>query len=204
MLITGIDKAKNSICKANCGYVLGHINIFQPMNWIFVQSSKVFPIDYVLFLLLVMFLFCASVVGLATVGIRFLWITLFKIRKGHTAPQALLVATVMLVLIVLAINYSVAMVVAPQYSTWGSQTFCDRPARHPGEQPDCSKHASAIKKCTETTDNPVARDVCTPSVVSTFINRVTVNFSFFGVIDFWAQFFFLGKWSLHQGPASIR
>jgi len=27
--------------------------------------------------------------------------------------------------------------------------------------------------------------------VSTFINRVTVNFAFFGVVDFWAQFFFL-------------
>lgn len=28
MLITGIDKAKNSICKQRCGYVLGNINIF--------------------------------------------------------------------------------------------------------------------------------------------------------------------------------
>jgi LMBR1 domain-containing protein 1 len=24
MLITGIDKAKNSVCKAGCGYLLGH------------------------------------------------------------------------------------------------------------------------------------------------------------------------------------
>src|ERR1700761_8416989 len=43
MLITGVDKAKNSICGVKCGYVLGHINIFQPINWIFVVSSKVFP-----------------------------------------------------------------------------------------------------------------------------------------------------------------
>lgn len=193
MLITGIDKAKNSICKVNCGYVLGHINIFQPLNWIFVKSSKVFPIDYVIFLLLVLFLFSASVVGLAAVGIRFLWIILFRIRKGHTSPQALLMATVMLTLIVLAINYSVAMMVAPQYATFGPQTYCDRPARHPGEQPDCTHHRNAIRHCTELAENPVAKDVCTPSVVSTFINRVTVNFPFFGVVDFWAQFVFLGK-----------
>ncbi|OCL14376.1 putative lysosomal cobalamin transporter [Glonium stellatum] len=192
MLITGIDKAKNSICKVNCGYVLGHINIFQPLNWIFVKSSKVFPIDYIIFLLLVLFLFSASVVGLATVGIRFLWIILFRIRKGHTSPQALLMATVMLTLIVLAINYSVAMMVAPQYATFGPQTYCDRPARHPGEQPDCTHHRNAIRHCTELAENPVAKDVCTPSVVSTFINRVTVNFPFFGVVDFWAQFAFLG------------
>ncbi|OCK93613.1 uncharacterized protein K441DRAFT_661564 [Cenococcum geophilum 1.58] len=192
MLITGIDKAKNSICKANCGYVLGHINIFQPLNWIFVKSSKVFPIDYIIFLLLVLLLFSASVVGLAAVGIRFLWIILFRIRKGHTSPQALLMATVMLTLIVLAINYSVAMMVAPQYATFGPQTYCDRLARHPGEQPDCTHHRNAIRHCTELAENPVAKDVCTPSVVSTFINRVTVNFPFFGVVDFWAQFVFLG------------
>ncbi|KAF2146969.1 uncharacterized protein K452DRAFT_323994 [Aplosporella prunicola CBS 121167] len=190
MLITGIDKAKNSICKAGCGYILGHINIFQPINWIFVVSAKVFPVDYVLFLLLVFFLFSASVVGVATVGIRFLWITIFRIRKSHTSPQALLMATVLLTLIVLAINYSVAMIIAPQYATFGPQTFCDRPSV-PGIQPDCSNHQSAIRHCTELAENPAAREVCTPSVASTFINRVTVNFPFFGVLDFWAQFAFL-------------
>ncbi|KAF2874978.1 putative lysosomal cobalamin transporter [Massariosphaeria phaeospora] len=192
MLITGIDKAKNSICKAHCGYILGHINIFQPLNWIFVKSSKIFPIDYVLFLLLVLYFFSASVVGIATVGIRFLWITLFKIRKSRSSPQALLMATVMLTLIVLALNYSIAMVVAPQYATFGPQTFCDRAARHPGDQPDCSQDHSKIKPCTELADNPVAKDVCTPTVLSTFINRVTINFPFFGVVLFWAQFAFLG------------
>ncbi|KAH7123813.1 putative lysosomal cobalamin transporter [Dendryphion nanum] len=192
MLITAIDKAKNSICKSHCGYILGHINIFQPINWVFVRSSKVFPIDYVLFLLLVLFFFAASIVGIATIGIRFLWVTIFKIRKGHTSPQALLIATVLLTLIVLATNYSIAMVAAPQYATFGPQTFCDRTPRHPGEHPNCSEHHSAIKPCTELADNPVAKDVCTPSVFSTFINRVTINFPFFGVVLFWAQFAFLG------------
>lgn len=45
--------------------------------------------------------------------------------------------------------------------------------------------------CSEVTDNPAAKDVCTPSVIGTFLDRVTVNFSFFGVVDFWAQFAFL-------------
>ncbi|EUC45196.1 hypothetical protein COCMIDRAFT_26606 [Bipolaris oryzae ATCC 44560] len=192
MLITGIDKAKNSICGAHCGYILGHINIFQPLNWILVKSSKVFPIDYVLFLLLVLFFFSASVVGIATVGIRFLWITIFKIRKGHTSPQALLMATVLLTLIVLAINYSVAMVVAPQYATWGPQTYCDMKTNSLDEQPDCTEHKDLIKPCSELATNPSAQQVCTPSVLSTFINRVTINFPFFGVVLFWAQFAFLG------------
>jgi LMBR1 domain-containing protein 1 len=192
MLITGIDKAKNSICKRHCGYLLAHINIFQPVNWVLVKSAKVFPIDYVIFMAIVMLFFSASILGIATIGIRVLWITIFRIRKAHTSPQALLVATVLLTLMTLAINYSIAMMVAPQYATFGPQTFCDHPPKHPGEQPDCTDHKQHIIPCTESTENPAARNVCTPSVVSTFLNRVTVNFPFFGVVDFWAQFVFLG------------
>ncbi|KAL9078387.1 MAG: hypothetical protein Q9157_002682 [Trypethelium eluteriae] len=192
MLITGIDKAKNSICKTNCGYVLGHINIFQPLNWIFVKTAAVFPIDYVLFLILTLLLFSSSIIGIATIGIRFLWVTLFTIRKGHTSPQALLTATVLLTLIVLALNYSLAMLIAPQYATFGPQTYCDMPVNDETTQPSCKEHPDAIKPCSELASNPAAHNVCTPSVVSTFINRVNVNFPFFGVVDFWAQFAFLG------------
>lgn len=191
MLITGIDKAKNSICKKHCGHLLAHINIFNPVNWVLVQSAKVFPIDYIIFLFITMLFFTASVIGIATIGIRVFWITVFRIRKAHTSPQALLMATVMLTLMTLATNYSIAMLVAPQYATFGPQTFCDHPI-HPGEQPDCSNHKNHIIACTETTKNSAARNVCTPSVASTFLNRVTVNFPFFGEVDFWAQFAFMG------------
>ncbi|KAF1932521.1 putative lysosomal cobalamin transporter [Didymella exigua CBS 183.55] len=196
MLVTGIDKAKNSICGSHCGYILAQINLFQPLNWVLVKSARVFPVDYVLFLLLTLFLFSASVVGIATAGIRFLWLTIFKIRKGHTSPQALLMATVLLTLIVLGINYSVAMVVAPQYATFGPQTYCDLPVNRAGDRPDCSEHREAIKPCSELASNPVAHDVCTPSVLSTFINRVTINFPFFGLVLFWAQFAFLAVYAV--------
>ena len=191
MLITGIDKAANSICKQHCGYILGHINVFQPINWIFVKSAKAFPVDYVLMALLILFFFSSSISGLATIGIRFLWVRIFQIKKGRTAPQALLIATVMLALIILGINYAIAALVAPQYSIYGTQTFCDNPPRHPGDQPDCSKHSDLIKPCSEVEDKAAASTVCTPSVMSTFLNRMTFNWPVFGAIIFWAQFAFL-------------
>jgi LMBR1 domain-containing protein 1 len=193
MLLTSIDKAKNSICKHRCGYILARVNIFNPINWALVQSAKVFPIDYAIFTVLVLLFFCSSVVGIAVVGIRFLWIRIFQIRNGHTSPQALLLATAMLMLIILALNYSISMVVAPQYATFGPQTFCDRaPGLFLGK-PDCSDSKELIKPCSELAKNPAAQQVCTPSVVSTFLNRVTLNYPFFGVVFFWAQFLFLGK-----------
>ena len=167
------------------------INVFQPVNWIFVQSSKVFPIDYVIMALLVLFFFSSSVAGIAAIGIRFLWVKLFEIRKGHTSPQALLIATVMLTLIMLAINYATAMIVAPQYAIYGAQTFCTNTPKHPGSQPDCTNHKALIRPCSELSEAAGSKDICTPSVVSTFLNRVTFNFPFFGALAFWAQFAFL-------------
>ncbi|CAK7239414.1 MAG: hypothetical protein STHCBS139747_000844 [Sporothrix thermara] len=191
MIITGIDKAANSVCKQHCGYILGHINVFQPMNWIFVRTARVFPVDYVLMALLVLYFFSSSIAGLAAVGIRFLWVRIFQIRKGRTAPQAILAATVMLALMILAINYAVAMLVAPQYANFGTQTFCMNPPLHPGEQPDCTGHPDWIKPCSEAYQDSAAKDVCTPTVMSTFLNRVTLNWPVFGAVDFWAQFAFL-------------
>lgn len=192
MLITSIDKIKNSVCGAKCGYLLGETQIFNPVNALLTITSKVFPVDYILFLLITLIYFSASVIGIATIGIRFLWVTLFQIRKGHTTPNAMLIATVLLTLMVFALNYALTMIVAPHYATFGPQTFCDRPS-HPGNrQPDCSKHHNAIKPCSERADNPVAQQICTPTVVSTFLNRITTNFPVLGAINFWAQFAFLG------------
>ncbi|OTB04458.1 hypothetical protein M426DRAFT_320816 [Hypoxylon sp. CI-4A] len=204
MLITGIDKAANSVCKQHCGYILAHINVFQPMNWVFVQTAKAFPIDYVLMALLVLLFFSSSISGVAAIGIRFLWLRIFQIRKGRTAPQALLMATVMLALIMLGINYAVAMMVAPQYASYGTQTYCDLPPRHPFERPDCSETPEAVKPCSEWADNnsnghgwsPKQQQTCTPTVMSTFLNRVTLNWPVFGAVAFWAQFAFLGVFLL--------
>ena len=193
MILTFADKAKNSVCKHKCGYVLGHVNIFNPVNYIFSAAAKVFPIDYVLFLLLALYFFSSSVVGIVTIGIRFLWLQLFSVRQGRTTPQALLLATSLLALIILAINYALAVIVAPQYAHYGPQTFCDRPLRYPDAQPDCSNHHGAIKPCSEVETSQAAANVCTASVGSVFLDRITVNFSFFGAIDFWAQIVFFGK-----------
>lgn len=192
MLITMIDKIKNSVCKTSCGYLLGKAKIFQPVNALLLETSKIFPIDYVFFLLITLLFFSASVVGLATIGIRFLWLMLFRIRKGHTSPNAMLMATVLLTLMVLALNYSLPMIVAPTYATFGPQTFCDLPSNSPDLQPDCTNATNRIKPCSERTDNQFAKTVCTPTVISTFLNRITANFPYFGVVDFFAQFAFLG------------
>ena len=112
MLLTFIDKAKNSICKSHCGYILGYTNILNPMNWIFVKSAKVFPIDYVIYLLLILFFSPARSLALRPLASASSGSRSSRLGKVIPPPQALLLATMLLALIVLAINYSMAMIVA--------------------------------------------------------------------------------------------
>ncbi|CAG8797509.1 17865_t:CDS:10 [Gigaspora margarita] len=39
MFLTCIDKVKNAICGSNCGYIIKHPDIFNPLNFIFVEAS---------------------------------------------------------------------------------------------------------------------------------------------------------------------
>ena len=101
--------------------------------------------------------------------------------------------TIFLMLAVLALNYSLTMIVAPQYAHYGTQTFCNHTIGDFGEVRDCTSFPDLIVPCSGALD---AEEVCTPAVVSTFIDRITLAFPFFGEVAFWAQFAFLGVWVL--------
>ena len=68
-----VDKIKHSICGHRCGYILANPQVFNPLNYIFLQASKLYPIDYVFMIILILYFFTATVVGIIFVGIRFLW-----------------------------------------------------------------------------------------------------------------------------------
>jgi LMBR1 domain-containing protein 1 len=199
MLLTVIDKLKNSPCGARCGYILPHIEIFNPINSIFVLASRYFPLDYVLTILLVLDLFVSTVFGISFVGIRFLWVTFFRVRKGRTRPQGLLFTTVILTLSVLAINYALPMIIAPQYGHFGGQVYCTKMVNG-STHADCTDFPQFLAICTESANTKI----CTPTVVSTFINRVTLNFPFFGAFAFWAQIVFLGIFILTSITSIIK
>lgn len=73
--------------------------------------------------LLIVYFFMATMSGVITIGVRFLWVSLFRIRRHATLPQGLLFATILLTLGLLALNYSITNVVAPGYAHFGSQVF---------------------------------------------------------------------------------
>ncbi|RKF71749.1 putative lysosomal cobalamin transporter [Golovinomyces cichoracearum] len=190
ILIVGIEKAQNLSCNQHYGYILNKIKFFQPINYIIYGASKIYPLDQLVMTILILYFFCSSVVGIVKVGIRFLWVKILDIRKGHTLPQALLIMVVMLALVILPLNYSIAML-APQYATFGTQTFCNSSVTTVlDERPDCSLHPELVLPCSEQSPGHESL-ACTPSVLSSILGIVIVNFPVFGAFCLWSQFFFL-------------
>ncbi|CAG8667973.1 7319_t:CDS:10 [Acaulospora morrowiae] len=199
VFLTCIDKIKNSVCGKDCGYIISHSEIFNPLNYIFVHLSKYFPVDYFFAVLLILYFFSSTVVGVVSIGIRFLWIHLYKIRRSATPPQALLFAAMVLMMSLLALNYTLTMVVAPQYAQFGSQKYCNHTV---GEVRDCHDYPQLIIPC----DVTAPTDICTPTITSTFLHRIMMNTPFFGVVFYYAQWAFLAVvgvgiiWSLIRSP----
>jgi LMBR1 domain-containing protein 1 len=73
--------------------------------------------------MIVLYLFAATIAGLVQSGIRFLWVHMYTIKARRTAPQALLITAIVLMLSLLALNSSMTTVVAPQYAQFGSQRY---------------------------------------------------------------------------------
>ncbi|RKP10442.1 hypothetical protein THASP1DRAFT_4201, partial [Thamnocephalis sphaerospora] len=190
VLLTCIDKVKHSVCGQDCGYVLSHPEWFNPVNVILLYLSEHFPLDYIFVVAITLYFFAATAAGLVQSGIRFLWVHLYQIKAHRTAPQGLLLASIILMLSLLALNYTMTTVVAPQYAHFGSQLYCNHTIS-PGVR-DCSQYPQLIVPCDIEGPPGKHTEICTPTVLSTFIYRILVNLPAMGTLFFDAQWVFVG------------
>ncbi|XP_031550447.1 probable lysosomal cobalamin transporter [Actinia tenebrosa] len=178
LLLTCIDKAIHSE-GYKYGYVLPKAQLPNPINIIMVYAQQVFPLDYCLFVAIVLYFIYASMAGIKRTGIRCCWIKLFKIRPRHTLPQALLMMCVMLMLIVLSLNIML-FTLAPQYVMYGSQHYMGN---------------STVNNVTTITayvcSTEVSSDDCLMTRISVFLHRFFYKVWFFGACYYWGTWLFL-------------
>lgn len=191
MLLTIVDKIEHSECGFNCGYV--HASTVGLINVVFAKASNIFPLDLILIFVLALYNFLTTVLGLMFVGIRILWVDLFKVRPKRTLPQGLLITALITMMANLALNYSFTNVIAPQYAHYGRQVYCDHTELD--GRINCIGFEDMIKPCTENS-NGNARIVCVDTVISTLFNRIQYDFPFFGAASFLVQFVYLGIFTL--------
>mmetsp|Transcript_5767 Transcript_5767/g.8057 ORF Transcript_5767/g.8057 Transcript_5767/m.8057 type:complete len:521 (+) Transcript_5767:119-1681(+) len=178
ILLTNVDKAANSgdFCGSKCGYIISHPKIFNPLDQMMTILAAYFPVDYVFFTGLILYVFLATLGGISKIGIRFLWLHMYKIRRGASPPQGMLIAVIILMLSVLTLNFEITTI-APQYASFGTQQYKDYN----------DNGTYTLKPCS--LDAPQSN--CTLTQVATFINRISVRTNFFGILFFYATWVFL-------------
>eukprot|EP00696_Hemimastix_kukwesjijk_P011687 gnl/Hemi2/24648_TR8291_c0_g2_i1.p1 gnl/Hemi2/24648_TR8291_c0_g2~~gnl/Hemi2/24648_TR8291_c0_g2_i1.p1 ORF type:complete len:519 (+),score=190.69 gnl/Hemi2/24648_TR8291_c0_g2_i1:115-1671(+) len=194
MVITSIDKIVNS--SMNDGYVLRlGPQLFNPFDQMMIALSSAFPIDLIALASVVIFIFFSSLTGIFRLGIRILWIALWRIRPRGTSPQALILLAILMTHIILALC-SALLTFMPQYATFGSQTF-----------QDLTNH-NAVTPCMLETfvvvgNLSVANGAgnCTSSRLSAVYNAATLGHSFFALVLFYGNWLFIAAfvfWLLYS------
>ncbi|KAG0047621.1 hypothetical protein BGZ83_007350 [Gryganskiella cystojenkinii] len=182
--VTTIDNLKDEVCGAPCGYILVHPNLPNPLNHLFLKLSPFFPLDYILMVIIILYMFWATTKGIISIGIRFLWVNLYKFRHAATPPQGLLAATMLLMLSLAGLCYSLTMSVAPDYTMFGGQKYCNHTV--PIGR-DCSNYPALIVPC----HVGAPSELCIPTVTSGIILKIILGTPALGIAFYYTQWLFL-------------
>jgi len=169
------------------GYALEKPRLTNPIDIILVTFQRVFPMDYILILLMALFFLMATMSGIKNLGIWFFCVRLYKIRVKKSAPQALLMLFAILMLTTLGINI-LFYCVSPQYVTYGNQHFVNTTANNTVDV--CYSKAS--------------RDECTMTRVSSLLVRFFYKMWIFGAFYYWSMWAFIGFSALSTVYVIIR
>nr|XP_022319135.1 probable lysosomal cobalamin transporter [Crassostrea virginica] len=179
LLLTNIDKAIHGLGYKS-GYALSKRTLPNPVDIILVFCQKVFPLDYIMFAVLVLYLVFCSMSGVRNIGIWFLWLRMYKIRPRRTRPQGILMMCMIMMFLTLAINI-IIYELTPQYSSFGSQKYVINNGNSTHPIPD-------IVSCTaEATTND-----CTVTSMSLLLTSFFYRMWFFGAAYYWGTWVFLG------------
>ena len=175
LLLNNIDKAMHSSAKN--GYILNNGTLPNPMDTALVCLQNAFPLDYILYLCMVLFFLITSISGVKRIGIRFMWLLLYKIAPHSTKPQALALMALTLILILVASNI-LFFSVAPDYTTFGSQ------------------HYQIIQKDTNQTiiehcSNLAPAEDCNKTIIASFLLAFHTKAWIFGAVYYWLTWIFL-------------
>jgi len=137
--------------------------------------SKYYHLDFIIFAVINIYVYICSVYGFINLGVKLLCFDIFEIRKKGTLPQALLIGSFLIAIMILAFMIEI-LTLAPQYSTFGTQT--QNPPL-PFTQPGLDCNIANVSN--------YAKNECIMSNISMFFNRISVSLPFFSTIFYFSN-----------------
>lgn len=71
LFLACVNRLLTSDCGFSCGFIASTSEVFNPLDSILVHISYYFPLDYLLFITVILYVFVSSLYGIASWGIRF-------------------------------------------------------------------------------------------------------------------------------------
>ncbi|KAJ0404559.1 hypothetical protein ATCC90586_004855 [Pythium insidiosum] len=184
LLITSLDKMAHS--SFGKGFLLDEPKFPNPIDGLLVLASSLFPLDYVLFGVLYLYLFIVSFVMLMRHGVRFLCFRLDRLQPRLTSASTMAIVTLVLINISVVGLFSV-LTLAPQYATFGHQSFADE--------------SGVVRRCTLEESAHAAGRHCRMTQLAHFYNSLAASFPLFGLAFLLGQLVFVfafAPWLLHS------
>lgn len=182
LLLTNIDKAMNSL-GFKMGYALPKRTLPNPIDMVLVFSQKAYPLDYIIMVFIIIYLVFCSISGIRNLGIWFFCVRLYKFRPHRTSPQGMLMLSMIMMLIVLAINI-ILFELTPQYSSFGSELYLNMTI-----SPEINGTAiTHLYPC----DVSATSDQCVITRMAMLLTRFFYKMWFFGAAYYWLSWLFLG------------
>ncbi|XP_043191535.1 probable lysosomal cobalamin transporter isoform X1 [Amphibalanus amphitrite] len=179
LLLSNIDKALHSL-GMKTGYILPERQLPNPMDWLLSESDRLYPLDYILYLVLIFTLVGATVSCIQDIGVRVFAVKLYSIRPGRTPAHGLILLVLSLVYVLLALNV-LLLSIAPQYTMYGDQHYIKDEV-----QPDNSVKREVLP-CTASA--PAGE--CVLSRMALLLLRFSYKAWIFGAVFYWATWLFL-------------
>lgn len=180
-------------CGPRCGVLrqLPGSLFFNP--WETLLQSTPRYVAFIFSSLLALYLLMTLLNGIASLGIRFVWVSLFPVQASGTVPQALLLMVVIALAGVIGLQWPLLNFVQPGYATFGGQTFCNATTAA-----QCEQDSSLVLPCLQAISAPInnltmlrhdfSKLACHRSIVSQVVGSLVANYPWFGILFFWAQY----------------
>ncbi|KAG1693435.1 hypothetical protein DVH05_023518 [Phytophthora capsici] len=182
MLITSLDKMVHSNFER--GFLLNFPEFPNPMDLLLVLASRVFPLDYVVFTVLFVYLFTISLIVLKRHGLQFLCFRLGRLQPRLTTAATMTMLSLVLMQLAM-VGLFALLTLAPQYATFGHQMFADASGRVvPCTLEEAANAAAAAAKSGGLPAH------CRMTQLARFYNALAVELPMFGTAFFVGQFLF--------------
>lgn len=171
LFLTSLDRALHSL-GAKSGYILQERTFLNPVDYLLMLCQELFPLDFILFLFVLLFFMWASMAGIRKIGIWFCCLRMYKIRPHQTKAQGVLFMCMVMMYILMALNLMMFSI-APDYLSFGNQKYV--------------VNGTKVTPCTLE-----AGDECVLTVTTALLAQFTFNFWFFGACYYWVTWLFIG------------